>query len=94
MPLDMEQDVAEIPDTPESSSATEESSSQLQGKTSTTVNIRELPSTDARVLKKVEKDYTFTIIEILDNGWTKIEYEGSEAYISSDYVIIIQGDKQ
>lgn len=65
-------------------------SKQQRGKTSTKVNIRELPSEDARVLTTVEGGYEFDILEILDNGWTKISYEDSTAYISSLYVILIQ----
>ena len=29
------------------------------------------------------------ILEILDSGWTRILYNGSEAYISSDFVIVV-----
>ena len=58
------------------------------GKTSTRVNIRDAASADAKVLDTVEKGTTFDIIEIQDNGWTKILYDGSEAYISSNFVII------
>lgn len=60
------------------------------GKTSSRVNIRELPITDSRVLATVEKDYTFDILDILDSGWTEIVYEDSVAYISSDFVILVQ----
>ncbi len=67
-----------------------EHSSTLRGKTSTKVNIRELPSEDACVLETVEAETEFDIIEILDSGWTKIQYqENMEAYISSSYVILI-----
>ena len=34
------------------------------------------------------KTSTRANIEIQDNGWTKILYDGSEAYISSNFVII------
>lgn len=73
--------------------STEESSSDTtlqRGKTASRVNIRELASTDARVLDTVEKDYFFDILEILDTGWTKIVYGDSFAYISSDFVILVQ----
>ena len=60
----------------------------MHGKTSTRVNIRDAASQDARVLNTVDEETTFDILEILNNGWTKILYEGVEAYISSDYVII------
>lgn len=62
----------------------------LRGKTSTKVKIRELPSADSRVLETVEEGVEFDILEILDSGWTKIQYNDQEAYISSSYVILIQ----
>ena len=60
----------------------------MHGKTSTRVNIRDAASQDARVLNTVDEGTTFDILEILNTGWTKILYEGVDAYISSDYVII------
>lgn len=60
----------------------------MHGKTSTRVNIRDAASENAKVLGTVDEGTTFDIIEIQDNGWTKILYEGSEAYISSNFVII------
>jgi hypothetical protein len=60
-----------------------------KGKTSTKVNIRDSASTDAKVLATVEADTTFDIIDVQSDGWTKILYDGQEAYISSDYVILI-----
>lgn len=67
---------------------TETAVGTMHGKTSTRVNIRDAASQDARVLHTVNEGTTFDILEILNNGWTKIFYEGVEAYISSDYVII------
>ena len=60
-----------------------------QGKTSTRVNIRDAANATARVLATVDEGTTFEVIENQSNGWTKIIYEGQEAYISSDYVILI-----
>lgn len=79
----------EASSTTTSQQTTESESKQQRGKTSTKVNIRELPSEDARVLTTVEGGYEFDILEILDNGWTKISYEDSTAYISSLYVILV-----
>lgn len=62
--------------------------STMHGKTSTRVNIRNAASENAKVLTTVDEGTTFDILEILDNGWSRILYEGSEAYISSKYVII------
>lgn len=78
------------PDTAQLPSATEpESLTTMRGKTSTRVNIRNAPSTDAKVLETVDEGTTFDIIEIQDNGWTKVQYQDEEGYISSSYVIII-----
>lgn len=68
----------------------EDEDSLKRGKTSSKVNIRELPSEDARVLDTVEEGTEFDILEILNIGWIKIQYEEQEAYISSSYVIEIQ----
>ncbi|MDE7323875.1 MAG: SH3 domain-containing protein [Lachnospiraceae bacterium] len=59
------------------------------GKTSTRVNIRDAASEDARVLDTVDEGTTFDILEIMDNGWTKIMYQDYEAYISSNFVIVL-----
>ena len=40
------------------------------------------------VLDTVDEGTTFEIVEILDNGWTHILYDNTDAYISSAYVII------
>lgn len=82
-----------IPDIQETQTAEPETvanNTVLHGKTSTKVNIRELPSADSRVLETVEEGVEFDILEILDSGWTKIQYNDQEAYISSSYVILIQ----
>lgn len=71
------------------SSGEEQPASTVQhGKTSTRVNIRDAASDQAKVLDTVDEGTTFDILEIQDNGWTKILYEGTEAYISSNFVII------
>ena len=73
---------------PETAPVDEQPQSTMHGKTSTRVNIRDAASENAKVLSTVDEGTTFEIIEIQDNGWTKILYEGSEAYISSSFVII------
>ena len=34
-------------------------------------------------------DQEFTVLEQKENGWSKIEYEGKDAYIKSDYLEVI-----
>ncbi|MBO5146939.1 MAG: SH3 domain-containing protein [Lachnospiraceae bacterium] len=75
---------------PEAKSLAEDTpSGSLRGKTSTRVNIRDAASEDAKVLDTVEEGTTFDILEIQNNGWTKIQYDGAEAYISSSFVIVV-----
>ena len=82
--------VIQEPPSTEVSEDISEESSHLRGKTSSKVNIRELPSEDARVLETVEAGVEYNIIETLDSGWVMIQYqEDTEAYISSSYIIII-----
>lgn len=69
--------------------ATEESVQKKYGKTSTEVNIRDADNNQAKVLATVDAGTKFEIIEIQNNGWIKIIYDGAEAYISSSYVILI-----
>ncbi len=69
-------------------SAGEPPASTMHGKTSARVNIRDAASENAKVLSTVDEGTVFDIIEIQDNGWTKILYEDAEAYISSSFVII------
>lgn len=81
-------DVLELPDVDNTPTPEESSAAQMQGKTSTRVNIRNTPSEDGKVLETVDADTTFDIVEVLDTGWTHILYNGEDAYISSKYVII------
>ena len=50
------------------------------------VNIRKSDSETADKLGKAAVGDEFTLIEKIGNGWSKIEYEGAEAYIKSEYL--------
>ena len=50
------------------------------------VNIRASASTDADSLGKSHKGDVYTRYEEMDNGWSKIDYNGSEAYIKSEFL--------
>lgn len=52
----------------------------------TGVNIRASASTEADSLGKATAGQEFTRYEVMDNGWSKIEYNGSEAYIKTEYL--------
>lgn len=50
------------------------------------VNVRESYSTSSRVLGKLAKGTEITRTGIGSNGWSRINYNGTTAYISSQYV--------
>ena len=55
-------------------------------RTTETVNVRDDSSTSGNKLGSAVKGSEFVMIEALDNGWTKIQYNDVEAYIKSDYL--------
>lgn len=55
-------------------------------KTTDVVNIRTSDSETADKLGKAAVGDEFKLLETKGNGWSKIEYDGKEAYIKSDYL--------
>ena len=54
--------------------------------TSDNVNIRSSASTDAESLGKTKTGDVYTRYEKMENGWSKIDYNGKEAYIKSEFL--------
>lgn len=50
------------------------------------VNIRSSSSTDSEILGKTSQGQEFTRYEALENGWSKVDYNGQEAYIKTEYL--------
>ena len=50
------------------------------------VNIRASASTEADPLGKATAGQEFTRYEVMDNGWSKVDYNGTEAYIKTEYL--------
>ncbi len=50
------------------------------------VNIRSSDSEEADRIDKAQVGQEFTLLEQRGNGWSKVAYNGSEAYIKSDYL--------
>ena len=70
--------------------ATEETAPvTLRARATDVVNIRVSDSEQADKLGKAQVDEEFTVLEQKENGWSKIEYEGKDAYIKSDYLEVI-----
>ena len=50
------------------------------------VNIRASASTEADSLGKASAGQEFTRYEVMDNGWSRIDFNGQEAYIKTEYL--------
>ena len=70
------------------SGETQEETAQVVTKVKATdvVNIRSSDSETADKLGKAAIGDEFTLLEARGNGWSKVSYEGREAYIKSDYL--------
>ena len=53
------------------------------------VNIRSSDSETADVLGKAQVGDTFTLLESRENGWSRVEYDGGEAFIKSEYLAAV-----
>ena len=53
------------------------------------VNVRSSDSETADKLGKAQKDEVFTLLEEKGNGWSKIEFEGKEAFVKSEYLTVV-----
>jgi len=56
----------------------------------TSVNVRKSDSAESERLGEVSQGQKLEVVEVQLNGWTKVIYEGQEAFIKSEYLSIIQ----
>ena len=63
--------------------------SACEARTIDTINVRSSDSETADKLGKIQKGTNIDVIEIRVNGWSKILYQGKEAYVKSDYLEVI-----
>ena len=61
-----------------------------QAVTTNTMNVRSSDSETADKIGKVTKGTTLDVIEMRVNGWSKIIYEGKEAYVKNDYLEVLE----
>ena len=54
------------------------------------VNIRKSASASADKLGSASAGDTFVLIEQMANGWSKVSYQSGEAYISSQYLEVLE----
>ncbi len=82
---DAEEDAQET-DTPDVSDSPTSETVVTEVKTTDVVNIRTSDSETADKLGKAAIGDTFKLLEERGNGWSKVEYNGGEAFIKSDYL--------
>ena len=58
--------------------------------TTTTVNVRSSDSEQADKLGKVSSGTKLQLLEQRPNGWTKVDYEGKEGYIKSEFLQTVE----
>ncbi len=61
-----------------------------QAVTTETINVRSSDSETADKLGSIARGTTIDVIEIRVNGWAKINYQGKEAYLKTDYLQVIE----
>lgn len=54
------------------------------------INVRSSDSEAADKLGKLAKGITIDVIEVRVNGWSKIKYEGKDAYVKTNYLEILE----
>jgi len=79
--------------------ATADAEEQLENQTvnqqvraNDTVNVRSSDSSEADRLGKAQQGEILTRTEIRVNGWSKVEFEGKEAFIKSEYLEVVSDD--
>ncbi|MCR5301323.1 MAG: SH3 domain-containing protein [Lachnospiraceae bacterium] len=75
----------------EAAAAAAAASSQVKC-TSDNVNIRASASTEAESIGKTKTGDVYTRYEKMENGWSKIDYNGTEAYIKSEYLEPVESE--
>ena len=79
----------EVAESEEETQQTEVVSGTTIVRTTDVVNIRSSDSETADKIDKAQLGQEFTLLEQRGNGWSKIDYEGQEAFIKSDYLEVI-----
>ena len=69
---------------------TTETKIEKRAKTTDVVNVRSSDSQEADKVGKAQKGDEFIVLEEKANGWSKIEYEGEEAFIKTEFLEVIE----
>lgn len=92
-PAEGEQEAEEAESVEVAENTAEQTASQpttMKAKATDVVNIRTSDSETADKIDRAQIGQEFVVLEQRGNGWSKVEYEGQEAFIKSDYLEIIE----
>lgn len=64
----------------------EQNTENTQAKIKETVNVRSEPSKESTALGKLAGGDTVTVYENRDDGWSKVDYQGTEAYVKTEFL--------
>lgn len=84
-----EQATAPVPEAGTETATTVTSNGDKEVRTTDVVNVRSSDSETADRVGKAQKGDTYKLLEQKVNGWSKIMFEGKEAYIKSEYLQIV-----
>ncbi|MCR4961971.1 MAG: SH3 domain-containing protein [Lachnospiraceae bacterium] len=62
----------------------------LRVKTTERVNVRKSASVTADRVGTASEGAVYLALEVMNNGWTKIDFDGTEAYIKSEYLTEVE----
>jgi len=84
-----EQEAAQEAGAEEAAEAQEQTATVKTVRATDVVNIRSSDSETADKLGKAQIDDEFTLLEEKGNGWSKISFEGRDAFIKSEYLEVV-----
>ena len=92
--IEAQQAAQEAQEAPAQETAAEETTQNVTEtvKATDTVNVRSSDSETADKLGKVEAGTTLTRYETKENGWSRIDYNGTEAYIKTEFLAVVNGE--
>lgn len=61
----------------------------VEARTTTTINVRSSDSETADKLGKLDGGTKIEVLEMRPNGWSKIKYNGKDAFVKSDYIEVL-----
>ena len=90
MQITMETTAPYVPETPPETEATEPETEtpRVYVVTSNTLNVREQPNTDCRILTQLHAGDIVSFVDDYDEEWAQIDLDGTEAYVNKNYITL------